>query len=153
MKTAARALLCSIVLLMLLAACSGLSPQPFVTATPFVSPTPEPPFVINNESFSASPYCDGKGTVVNAMKDGQLVGTAQENVQAHIIDQSGMPGPWCSGFQHLWQGKSEWEGFTIDSDANDPLVFQVDRKNGYTYIKGKGTVTYPDGKVVTLPLK
>ena len=42
-------------------------------------------------------------------------------------------------------------GYSFASDTSDPLKFQVDREKGFTYIKGKGTVSMPDGKIVKLP--
>ena len=39
----------------------------------------------------------------------------------------------------------------IDSDKDDPRQFRVDGKEGYVYMKGKGTVTLADGKTIALP--
>jgi len=58
---------------------------------------------------------------------------------------------WADGVTHTWIGKVKYQGYLFDSDAGKPLVFRVDKDNGYTYVGGKGTVTAPDGKSTTLP--
>ena len=58
---------------------------------------------------------------------------------------------WADGVTHTWIGKCKYEGYVFDSDSSKPLVFRVDKDNGYTYVGGKGTVTTPDGKSTTLP--
>lgn len=58
---------------------------------------------------------------------------------------------WADGVTHTWIGKVRYQNFVFDSDANKPLVFRVDKDNGYTYVSGKGTVTTPDGQVTSLP--
>ena len=58
---------------------------------------------------------------------------------------------WADGVTHTWIGKVKYEGYLFESDAGKPLVFRVDKDNGYTYVGGKGTVTAPDGKSTTLP--
>ncbi len=58
---------------------------------------------------------------------------------------------WADGVTHTWIGKCTYRGYLFDSDAGKPLVFRVDKDNGYTYVGGKGTVTTPDGKSTTLP--
>jgi hypothetical protein len=58
---------------------------------------------------------------------------------------------WADGVTHTWVGKVTYEGYVFDSDGSKPLVFRVDKDNGYTYVGGKGTVTEPNGKSTTLP--
>ena len=58
---------------------------------------------------------------------------------------------WGYGARHQWEGKLTFKGYTFDSSAEDPLVFQLVRNGGYQYVKGKGTVTFPNGKSVHLP--
>jgi major membrane immunogen (membrane-anchored lipoprotein) len=58
---------------------------------------------------------------------------------------------WCYGAKHTWVGCISYAGYTFDSDADNPLQFMVDREKGYLHIRGKGTVTQPDGEVVSLP--
>jgi len=36
------------------------------------------------------------------------------------------------------------------SDEKDPLVFKLVKEKGFVYVKGKGTVTLPDGKALTI---
>lgn len=61
--------------------------------------------------------------------------------------------PFCYGARHTWVGRLNFGGYTFDSDKDDPLQFMVTRDKGYVYIKGKGTVTMPDGTTVLLPQK
>jgi len=58
---------------------------------------------------------------------------------------------WADGVTHTWIGKCTYQGYVFDSNSGNPLVFRVDKDNGYTYVGGKGTVTAPDGKSTTLP--
>ena len=58
---------------------------------------------------------------------------------------------WADGVTHTWIGKVSYERYVFDSDQTKPLIFRVDKDNGYTYVGGKGTVTSPDGKSTTLP--
>jgi hypothetical protein len=58
---------------------------------------------------------------------------------------------WCYGAKHTWLGCNSYAGYTFDSDADNPLQFMIDRGEGYLHIRGKGTVTQPDGEVVSLP--
>jgi hypothetical protein len=58
---------------------------------------------------------------------------------------------WCYDAKHTWIGTLTYSGYTFASDPNDPLQFRVDHNGGYVYIGGKGTVTKPDGSVVSLP--
>jgi hypothetical protein len=58
---------------------------------------------------------------------------------------------WAPGVTHTWVGKNNILGYTFDSDTDWPLVFKVDKEKGYHYLRGKGSVTMPDGKVVFLP--
>jgi hypothetical protein len=39
----------------------------------------------------------------------------------------------------------------FSSDTEDPLVFKLVMEKGFVYVKGKGKVTLPDGKVLTVP--
>lgn len=38
----------------------------------------------------------------------------------------------------------------FSGDEKDPLVFKLVKEEGFVYVKGKGTVTLPDGKVLTI---
>jgi hypothetical protein len=106
------------------------------------------PFTI--EDFSASNACDGQGTIEFRMEGGQLRATTRDDVQT-FMRQSGMPSVWCHGLRHVWIGEATLEGYTFDSSPDDPLQFVVDRDKGYYYEQGTGSVTTPDGEVVTLP--
>lgn len=58
---------------------------------------------------------------------------------------------WADGVTHTWIGKCTYAGYVFDSHSGNPLVFRVDKDNGYTYVGGKGTVTAPGGQSTTLP--
>ncbi len=58
---------------------------------------------------------------------------------------------WADGVTHTWIGKCTYQGYVFDSNAGSPLIFRVDKDNGYTYVGGKGTVTTPGGESTTLP--
>ncbi len=107
------------------------------------------PFIIKDESFAASDVCDGEGTIEIRMVNGEFQATAGEDVQLEFLE-SGMPSIWCHGLTHVWLGTATYEGYTFESDPDDPLQFVVDRESGYRYVLGTGTVTTPNGDVVTL---
>jgi hypothetical protein len=58
---------------------------------------------------------------------------------------------WADGVTHTWIGKVSYQRYVFDSDSSKPLIFRVDKDNGYTYVGGKGTVTSPEGKSTSLP--
>lgn len=107
-------------------------------------------FKIDDENFAASNACDGEGTLEWQMSGGQPKITARGEVQT-FMRQSGMPSAWCHGFRHVMVGEVTHAGYTFTSSADDPLQFVVDRDKGYYYEQGTGTVTTPDGDVVSLP--
>lgn len=107
-------------------------------------------FTIKDSSFAASNACDGEGVLEFQVRSGELRVAACGSVQASYR-QSGMPSAWCHGFKHVWIGQATHAGYIFESSPDDPLQFVVDRGKGYRYERGSGTVTTPDGKVVTLP--
>lgn len=44
-----------------------------------------------------------------------------------------------------------FKGYTVDSDASEPLVFMLLHDTGLVHVTGKGQLTGPDGKPVKLP--
>jgi len=58
---------------------------------------------------------------------------------------------WCYGAKHTWIGKLTYAYYTFDSDKNNPLQFVIDKDKGYLYVKGQGTITFPNGKIRKLP--
>ena len=58
---------------------------------------------------------------------------------------------WAPGVTHTWIGKNKVGDHIFDSSADWPLDFRVDKVKGYRYLRGQGTLTLPDGKVVRLP--
>jgi len=114
-------------------------------------PTLPEPFVIKDDSFIDRSLAHNDGDVQFFPADkGQL------RFEGKITMSMGTGGLkpilWADGVRHTWNGKLEVRGYTFDSDKVDPLQFQIDKEQGYVYFKGKGTVTFPDGKVVKLPL-
>jgi alpha-tubulin suppressor-like RCC1 family protein len=69
-----------------------------------------------------------------------------------VINQSGEIVPWCNGATHTWMGNVTYNGYVFNSDENSPLQFRVE-KDSYVYTDGSGTITLPDGSVVSLPIK
>jgi hypothetical protein len=114
------------------------TPLPTATATP-------KSFIITDSAFvpSYKEHCtsDVSITAVNGQKF-TIKGTI-------AFTQAGLTW-WCYDARHTWIGTLTYAGFTFASDADDPLQFTITPK-GYLYVKGKGTVTMPDGSVVTLP--
>jgi protein-disulfide isomerase len=64
-------------------------------------------------------------------------------------DANGYMSAGCNGAKHTLIGKVSISGYLFDSDEQSPLQFRVG-KGGYAYVAGKGSVTMPDGTVVTL---
>ena len=57
---------------------------------------------------------------------------------------------YSHGAKHIIIGKISFMNYVIESDAADPLLFLCDKNRGYVYLKGKGTVTLPDKRIVSL---
>ena len=108
------------------------------------------PFTIKDENFAASNVCDGEGVLELRMEGGELTVAARGDIQT-FMRQSGFPSAWCHGLRHVWIGEATHAGYTFESSPDDPLQFVVDRDKGYYYEQGTGTITTPDGEVVTLP--
>jgi len=102
------------------------------------------PFTI--EDLSADTGCTGDGTM-EILADGSV--RAVGDIQYEMLTD-GLPSPWCLNLVHRWLDTMDVEGYSFDSDPGDPLEFTV-MEAGYTYASGSGTVTTPDGDVVTLP--
>jgi len=60
---------------------------------------------------------------------------------------------WGHDSKHTLIGKFEIWDFVFIGDEESPLRFRVDKEAGYVYIKGKGTIAFPDGGVEELPKK
>lgn len=103
-------------------------------------------FAIKDEKFKA----DFKG---ECNTDAIIVDVKGNSftVKGTMSIRSGKSTLWCYGAMHTWTGKLAYEGYTFASDKKDPLKFRLDKDKGYVYISGKGTVTFPNGKVIKLP--
>lgn len=102
------------------------------------------PFTI--EDLSADTGCTGDGTM-EILADGSV--RAVDDIQYEMLTD-GFPSPWCLNLVHRWMDTMDLDGYVFESDPADPLEFTV-MEAGYTYTAGSGTVTTPDGDVVTLP--
>ena len=125
-----------------------LAPTPSPSPTPAPTPTPTPrPLVINDPAFvpDVPNSCDGdiqiKGVNGTTLSVG---GTKLPMINSKFV-------VFCYGAKHTWIGTLTYAGYTFASDATDPLQFEVVQDQGYVYTAGTGTVTSPDGSVVTLP--
>jgi len=108
------------------------------------------PLTIKDKKFKASNACDGEGEIEFFMQNGELVAKARSNLQTYM-KKIGLFSAWCHGIKQIWKSKATYAGYTFDSSIDEPLQFKVDRNKGYCYLKGKGTVTTPVGKVIKLP--
>jgi len=127
---------------------------PLPTSTPLATPTqtPLPPtptpkfFALTDQAFEAS-Y---KDTCETDIQITEVDGTSL-TVSGDISMRNSTWVIWCYGAKHTWIGTLTYAGFTFASDASDPLQFIIDQNRGYVYLAGKGSVTSPDGAVVSLP--
>jgi hypothetical protein len=55
-----------------------------------------------------------------------------------------------AGAEHILLGTVSFKGFTFESDATFPLHFKLVQARGYVYLCGRGTVTTPEGKTLSL---
>lgn len=107
-------------------------------------------FTIKDENFQATDICNGEGTFEISTMGGEVQVKAQDDIQTHML-KDGFPSIWCHGLSHEFIGTVSLHGYTFKSDPVEPLKFMVDRKKGYYYISGKGSVKDPEGKVTNLP--
>jgi hypothetical protein len=123
------------------------TPVPATSTFTPVPPTATPAaFAIRDEGFQA----DYEG---ECLTDCELISVDGElRIQGGIVEErGGRLLLWCYAARHTWIGVQTYAGHTFASDQNAPLQFRVDRDRGYVYVNGKGSVTLPDGTVVTLP--
>lgn len=115
------------------------------------------PFAIPDENFIDRSIPDGIASHVKLRADGRaLTVTLEGNLALRVWEASPFQlkeTTFAHGSTHIWMGTgNRIFGYVLDSDPNDPLVFQVDRQKGYFYVKGAGSVTMPNGTIVRLPL-
>jgi hypothetical protein len=79
-----------------------------------------------------------------SMEDGKYIADGMHSAKG---------GNYCHKARHTLIGKVIIFAYVFDSEKDDPLQFIVDKDKGYVYVKGKGTITNPDGKAIKLPLK
>jgi hypothetical protein len=120
------------------------TPQP--TATTAATNTPAP-FTIDDAAFQD--YTKDCNTDINITSvDGDSLGITVNTTLTMLEDGWAI---FCYGAKHTWIGNLTYEGYTFASDENDPLQFEVTEFDGYLYINGSGTVTFPDGSSSSLP--
>jgi hypothetical protein len=103
------------------------------------------PFAIKHEKFKP----DYEGTCNTDVKVASVEGDGLY-VLGKISIRDGYHTLWCYGAKHIWIGKLSYAGYIFDSDKKYPLQFTVSKDKGYLFLKGKGTVTTPKGKIVKL---
>lgn len=98
------------------------------------------------EEFTADTGCTADGMMeVSASGSARAVGDIEYNMIS-----AGLPSAWCEGMIHRLLDGAEISGYVFNSEAGDPLEFEVTR-DGYAYMSGTGSVTDPDGGVTDLP--
>jgi hypothetical protein len=127
---------------------SSILPAPTVTSIPTPANTSlSARYAIVDKAFEAKYKGDcNTDCQIKDVKDDGFVISVEEGGGVSVID--GRPVVWGWGAKHTWLGKLTYAGYTFDSYSNDPLQFTVDKDKGYVYIKGTGTITLPDGRVV-----
>ncbi len=120
------------------------------TRTP-VPPTSTPaPFALSGTGFEA----DYKGDCTDVdVAITEVTGTSLKIkvLNGSLAIRGGKLTVWCYGAKHTWQGTLTYAGYTFASDAATPMQFTLDKDKGYIYVTGKGSVTFPDGKIVQFP--
>ncbi len=114
--------------------------------------SPKPAFSVTDERFVDRSIPAGYASDVGIRDEGGSFGIASppgRNYTVAVYQNRSVL--WSPGSRHTILGKMSNYGYLFASDSSDPLVFEVDAKLGYVYKSGRGTVTTPDGKVVTLP--
>lgn len=119
--------------------------QPTNTPAPTAIPTSEP-LLLTDDIFEASIKDDcGTDVPIQGYENGVFsVGGGK------VAFMNGQLAVWCYGAKHQWIGTIDYEGYIFASDENDPLQFEIVKDAGYRFIAGVGTLTYPDGKQVSL---
>ena len=157
-------IVCLLLIVLNLTACGILS-TPNTTPTHVLStvtPTSEPAptataksFAIKGKAFEA----ENKNHKIDCKKEVDVEVHLEKNGDLYFLFGGEMLIPlrgsdfvlWCYGAEHTWIGEATYAGYTFKSSLDDPLKFVVDRNKGYSYEQGAGTVTTPDGDIVTLP--
>lgn len=103
------------------------------------------PFVINDLKADGNYQGQCPIELTFSSVNGQVMSSG-----SMFTDINGYSSAWCEGAKHTYKGKVSFDGYTFDSDEASPLQFRVD-KTGYVYIAGKGSITMPDGSIVSLP--
>ncbi len=103
-------------------------------------------FLISDDPFSA--HGEGSGTDVNILSVIDTAFTVKGNT---IAIGAGRMNLWCNGAKHTWIGTLTYKGYIFKSDKDSPLQFEVKEGKGYAYRAGKGSVTFPNGKINVLP--
>jgi hypothetical protein len=121
------------------------------TATPTATSTPTPKFfAIQSRDFDDGVDC-GEPSEYRISEGSSPDTFGIKVVRGSLRIAAGGFAIFCYEAKHTWIGTVAYAGYTINSDANDPLQFQVTRDRGYVYIGGKGSVTMPDRTIVELP--
>lgn len=117
-----------------------------IPPTATIKPTP---FILKEKAFEANilETCNTDIAITDVVGDGLMIEVLSGTLS---IRQGGFT-VWCYGAKHTWMGSLVYDGYTFISDNNNPLQFMIEKDRGYVYLKGSGSVTYPDGKVIEFP--
>ena len=99
-------------------------------------------FSINEGDFIPEYKEECNTNIKLSIEDGKYIGDGMHSVKG---------GNYCHKARHTLIGKVIIFDYVFDSEKNDPLQFVVDKDKGHVYVKGKGTITKPDGKILKLP--
>jgi len=129
--------------------------EPFTMDTPLVGSVAPLSFAITDEEFidqSVPNGYDSHVAIKEGEGDGVILSTPPERDSWKLGVYNGKQVLFSNGSTHTWLGKTKMFNYVFDSEKDNPLQFRVERGKGYVYIKGIGTVTTPDGKLIRLPL-
>jgi hypothetical protein len=121
---------------------------------PFVFVSAKPEFALEDFAQridrSSAPY-EGQLRISQTAEEGWLEYSGDMRWERNPMTGKLEPNFWIPGMEHTYIGKIEIDPYVFESDAQDPLVFKVDATKGLVYLRGRGTVTMPDGRQVKLP--
>jgi len=110
-------------------------------------------FVITDELFEPWDKVDCTTHVAFSGYENGSFRVGTKNIEnGNISKKNGKLILWGYGARHTWIGRVVYKGYIFQSDEDNPLQFKIVKDEGYKYVKGKGSVTFPSGKKVSLPI-
>lgn len=119
--------------------------EPTQTPAPTAVPTSEP-LVLTDPIFEADiqETCETDVPILDYADGVFSIGGGS------VAFMNGQLAVWCYGAKHQWIGTIEYEGYIFASDENDPMQFEIVKDEGYRFVGGVGSLTYPDDTQVEL---